>query len=250
MARAGPWAGGIAAAIVAAAAWVSVSAVPLSANTGVSAPFTWQGFTWCPTYQGSVGCDNVQQFNDSSSSFYPSQVSKTAGSNYISLKMNSTATQSGAINTQLYETWNAPATLSEQINLPCDSSGRIENWPAFWLVTTGSWPAGGEIDIMEGLNGYAAWHYHYLDSSGAKSSAGGIASRFSGCGTHAYTVNWTTAAITFYYDGKQVGRVTPSQIGVPIASGPMYVINDYAASSAYGGPTAGGVNMEVLKFKP
>jgi beta-glucanase (GH16 family) len=138
--------------------------------------------------------------------------------------------------------------LSEQIDLPCNSSGQVENWPAFWLVTTGSWPAGGEIDVMEGLKGSAAWHYHYVNSSGKPSAVGGYVSGFKGCGTHTYAVSWTTSAITFYYDGKQAGRVTPTEIGVPIASGPMYVANDYAASSTYGGPTVGNVSMEVLNF--
>ena len=39
--------------------------------------------------------------------------------------------------------------------------------------------------------------------------------------------------------------MTSAQIGVPIATGPMYLINDYAASPTYGGPTTGGVSMQV-----
>ena len=103
---------------------------------------------------------------------------------------------------------------------------------------------------MEGLHGYAAWHYHYLNSSGVSSQVGGAVSGFSGCGTHTYQVNWTTSEIIFYYDGTQVGQVTSAEIGVPLASGPMYVINDYAASPTYGGPTTGNVNMQVLHFTP
>jgi hypothetical protein len=45
-------------------------------------------------------------------------------------------------------------------------------------------------------------------------------------------------------------QVTSAEIGVPLASGPMYVINDYAASPTYGGPTTGNVNMQVLSFTP
>jgi hypothetical protein len=140
--------------------------------------------------------------------------------------MNPEATETGAFNTQEHETWRAPATLSEQINLPCNYAGEIDNWPAFRLVTTGAWPEGGEIDVV----------------------VGAVVSGFSGCGTHTYRVNWTTSAITFCYDGRQVGKVTPAEIGVPIAPGPMYVINDYAASPTYGGLTTGNATMQVLNF--
>ena len=251
MARTSIVVGGLIIVTVAATTWVTSMVLPAKADTVVSAPLVWQSTTWCPTYRAGNGCDDVQQSGTNSSApFYPSQVTNTGSSNYILLKMNSAASETGAINTQQHETWSAPATLSEQIYLPCNIFGQIENWPAFWLVTTGSWPSGGEIDVMEGLHGSAAWHYHYLSSSGVYSSVGGAASGFSGCGTHTYTVNWATSAITFYYDGAQVGRVTPSEIGVPIAAGPMYVINDYAASSTYGGPTTGGVNMEIQRFAP
>jgi Glycosyl hydrolases family 16 len=209
-------------------------------------PFIWHGAKWCPTLRGGDGCDNIQRGDNSTAAFSPSQVVGDSGD--ILLEMNSTASETGAFNTQNYETWSAPSTLSEEINLPCNSSALIKNWPAFWLVTTGSWPAGGEIDIMEGLHGSAVWHYHYVNSSGKPSQVGGPASGFKGCGVHTYAVNWTTAAITFYYDGKDAGSVTPAEIGVPIASGPMYLINNYAASSVYGGPTADNAKMEILKF--
>jgi beta-glucanase (GH16 family) len=236
-------------AIAAAATAVAETATPVQADTAVNAPFSWHGESWCPTYRGGNGCYHVQQSGTNSSvPFYPSQVTSTGTSNQILLKMNSAATQTGAFNTQAHETWSAPATLAEQLNLACNSSGQIENWPAFWLVTTGAWPAGGEIDVLEGLHGKAAWHYHYLNSAGVKSAVGGPVSGFSGCGTHTYMVSWTTSAITFYYDGRRVGQVTAAQLGVPLASGPMYVVNDYAASATYGGPTTGGVSMRVLSF--
>jgi hypothetical protein len=222
------------------------SALPASADTVVGAPFTWSGKTWCPTFRAGNGCDNVQQSGSQSDvPFYPSQVSESDDQSTISLNMNSDATESGAFNTQTYETFSAPATISEQLTLPCDANGNIENWPAFWLVTTGTWPQGGEIDIAEGLHGQVAWHYHYLNAAGVNSQWGAYPTGFSGCGTHTYEVIWNSSALTFIYDGVQVGQVTSAQIGVPIATGPMYLINDYAASSLYGGPTTGGVSMQV-----
>jgi beta-glucanase (GH16 family) len=241
--------GGLTIAVAAALTAAAVAMAPVRTDTVVSAPFRWQGATWCPVYRGIDGCDNVQKKGTNSSTpFYPSQVTRTGNSDSILLKVNSAATETGAFNSRMYETWEAPATLSEQITLPCNFSGQIDNWPAFWLVTTNAWPAGGEIDVIEGLHGIAAWHYHYLNSSGASSSVGGEVSGFSGCGTHTYGVNWTRSAITFYYDGRLVGKVTPTEIGVPIAAGPMYAVNDYATSPTYGGPTTGDVEMEVLKF--
>ena len=240
--------GAVLVAITAAATLTAAASAPVSAGSASTGSFIWQGAKWCPTLRGGDGCDNIQRGDNSTAAFSPSQVLVMGNSTGILLKMNSTGSQTGAFNTQNYQTWSAPSTLSEQISLPCNTAGQIENWPAFWLVTTGSWPAGGEIDIMEGLSGSAAWHYHYLNSSGTPSSVGGPVSGFSGCGTHTYAVDWTTAAITFYYDGKEAGRVTPAEIGVRIASGPMYLINNYAASSVYGGPTGGNVNMEIMKF--
>jgi len=248
----------IVAAVAAAVTGITTPFAPASASTpsaatragtAVTAPFSWAGDTWCPTFYASGGCDAAELSGTASgATFTPSQLTYAGSSDPIYLKMNSAATKTGAFDTETYETWSAPATLSEQITLPCNSSGQIENWPAFWLDTTGSWPAGGEIDVMEGLNGTAQWHYHYLSASGVDSYVGGPVSGFSGCGTHTYAVTWTTSAITFYYDGTDVAQVTPAEIGVPLASGPMFVVNDYATSSTYGGPTTGNVKMEIADF--
>jgi hypothetical protein len=236
----------VAVSTAAAAVAVIAAAVPANADSVVGTPFTWSGKTWCPTYRAGNGCSNVQQSGSNSSvPFYPSQVSESDDQSTISLNMSADTTETGAFNTQTYETWSAPATISEQITLPCDDSGNIENWPAFWLVTTGSWPAGGEIDVMEGLHGLPSWHYHYLNAAGVSSQAGAYPSGFNACGTHTYEVIWNSSAMTFLWDGTQVGQVTSAQLGVPIATGPMYLINDYAASPTYGGPTTGGVSMEV-----
>jgi len=239
-------------AVAATVTGITTPFAPADASTTVSAPFTWEGASWCPNYYGSkyggtCGAPTLSG-TGSSAAFYPSQVIYSGSSSPIYLQMNARHTETGAFNTQTQETWSAPAELSEQISLPCNNSSQVENWPAFWLVTTGAWPAGGEIDVMEGLNGAVQWHYHYLTASGADGSVGGPVPGFTGCGTHTYAVNWTTSAITIYYDGTQVATVTPAEIGVPIASGPMFVVNDYAASSQYGGPTVGNVSMEVLQF--
>jgi len=235
-------------AVAAAVTGLATSFTPASAST-LTGPFTWEGITWCPTFYATDGCTEVEESGTgSSAAFNPSQVTYTSSSAPINLKMNSRATETGAFDTQTTQLYDAPATLSETVTLPCTRSGKVDNWPAFWMDTTGSWPAGGEIDVMEGLGGLVYWHYHYLSASGVDSSVGGPANGFDGCGTHTYEVSWTTSAITFYYDGTNVGTVTPAEIGVPLASGPMFVVNDYAASSEYGGPTAGNVTMEVAGF--
>src|SRR4029079_14085874 len=54
-----------------------------------------------------------------------------------------------------------------QLTLPTNN-GVIAHWPSWWLDGKNG-PTDGEIDIMEGLSGHAAWHYHY-DSGGGLDS--------------------------------------------------------------------------------
>ncbi|MBV8937896.1 MAG: hypothetical protein JO095_19130 [Alphaproteobacteria bacterium] len=105
---------------------------------------------------------------------------------------------------------------------------------------------------MEGLNngapgtGYAYWYYHYLDAQGLPAQIGGQVPG-NWCGEHTFAADYGTGAITYYYDGNQVGQVTAAEIGVPLVSDPMNVIMDYGAGG-YGGPTTPGAVMNVNSF--
>lgn len=117
-----------------------------------------------------------------------------------------------------------------QITLPTNS-GVIAHWPAWWLDGQ-HWPTNGEIDIMEGLSGNAAWHYHY-DSGGGLDShpIGGNVN--TSPGTHIYGVNWYPGHLDFYYDGTLVASATNGSLsgGATISSSPMYLILIYAGGS-------------------
>jgi beta-glucanase (GH16 family) len=107
------------------------------------------------------------------------------------------------------------------------SAGKISNWPAFWTDGTGSWPTTGEMDIMEGLSGYAQYHFH------SPSTGAGGGPRTDYTGWHIFAALWEPGSVTYFYDGVQVGRLTTG-----ITSAPMYVIlnNGVSPENKYGGP--------------
>ncbi len=119
-----------------------------------------------------------------------------------------------------------------RIYLP-PSGHQIADWPAFW--TDGrSWPADGEMDILEGLGGAACFHFH--DLSGGP---GGCA-RGNYSGWHTYGANWEPGSVTYYYDGRPVGRVTRG-----VTSAPMYLILNLALDNSYGGTKVAPAQMQV-----
>jgi Ca2+-binding RTX toxin-like protein len=92
------------------------------------------------------------------------------------------------------------------------TNGQIADWPAFW--TDGEhWPTDGEMDIMEGLGGTAAYHYH---SSGG---AWGQGVKGDYTGWHTFGALWEPGKVSFYYDNQYVGAITSG-----ITDSPNYLI--------------------------
>jgi Ca2+-binding RTX toxin-like protein len=112
------------------------------------------------------------------------------------------------------------------------SDGKIANWPTFWLDGQ-NWPYDGEIDIMEGLEGLASWHFHYAHGDPGGSAPGDFT------GTHVFGALWEPGSISYFYDGVKVGTITSG-----VTSAPMYIIINNAMGP-WGGETVIGADMAV-----
>jgi beta-glucanase (GH16 family) len=122
--------------------------------------------------------------------------------------------------------------VEARINLS-GTNGKIDNWPAFWADGTGTWPMTGELDVMEGLGGYAAYHFHSLSGGPGADVSGNYT------GWHTYAADWQPGVVTYYYDGHAVGQITTG-----ITSNPMYLIlND--AVGGQGGQAVAPSTMQV-----
>ncbi len=95
-------------------------------------------------------------------------------------------------------------------------------WPAFWMLPTdnvyGTWPASGEIDIMEYLghqtnitHGTAhwgnAWPDHQYQGQSYTLPSGGYNDGF-----HTFTVEWEPTEIRWYMDGIQYHSINTSTL--------------------------------------
>lgn len=142
-------------------------------------------------------------------------------------------------------------------------------WPAFWLlgnnITTVSWPACGEADVMEHIDGSdtpfggpgsgPAPGYDWIAGSvhgGANSnnvdslSADFTSTGYSAASWHTYGMIWTKGQIQYYVDDPSNIYATDSTSNYPGAwpfdQGPMFIILNLAV----GGDWPGDVNSSTV----
>jgi Glycosyl hydrolases family 16 len=189
---------------------------------------------WAPDWFGSGNSSNATTMLSSNVS---------VGANGLALQLNGPQSgglvssdpedgQPGHTGFQIAPTPTKPVFVEFRATVPGSANGMVANWPALWLVGQ-TWPEDGEIDVMEGLGGTAAYHIHY--GSGAGTAQGGSANH--SAGTHTYGVLWTTTGVTFFYDGVAVGTATEA------LTNPMFLVMENSYDS--GDPTLVPATLDV-----
>jgi beta-glucanase (GH16 family) len=142
-------------------------------------------------------------------------------------------------------------------------------WPAFWMlgnnITTMSWPACGEADIMEHIDanntpfggpgsgvlpGYD-WYQASIHGTGLNAGTPwpptGSSTVYSGTVWHTYGMIWTKGQVQYYIDSpsniiETFTASNPGQGTWPFDQGPMFIIVDLAV----GGDWPGNVNSTTV----
>ena len=120
-------------------------------------------------------------------------------------------------------------------------------WPAFWMlgsdIDTNSWPACGEIDIMENIGKEPAIVHGSLHGPGY--APGNMTASYTlpsgalGDGFHLYAVEWDPQQIRFYVDSTQYATFTPSNLpsGSPWEfNRPFFLLLNVAVGGDWPGP--------------
>lgn len=113
-------------------------------------------------------------------------------------------------------------------------------WPAFWTQgISGSWPARGEIDIMEYV-GKEPNNVYVGTVHASAGSNGAVAQSISTpTGWHVFALEWFADRLDFYFDSTKVR--TYNNAGTGTAQWPFdalqYLLLNLAVGGSWGGPT-------------
>jgi beta-glucanase (GH16 family) len=181
---------------------------------------------WAPSWYGNKVQQNQTTMSASNVSVNANGLQLTAAGNSTGgiVSSNPQDDQPGHVGFQIAPSPGKPVYVEFKVDIPAAGNGEIANWPAVWLVGDAPWPENGEIDVMEGLGGYAAYHLHFGDGNGEGADGPGQPVN-STPGIHTYGVLWTTTGITFVYDGAVVGTLNDS------LTSPMHLVMENSIGS-------------------
>ena len=170
----------------------------------------------------------------------PQQLSEANGTLAIGIANRACTTDNGqtfAYAGGLLNTWDkywfTYGFMEARIFIPTNAAGEPVDSVSFWADGR-TWPTTGELDVMEvlrgcGPHGTAGFGYHFHNSAGA---FGHCASMTHLGGWHTFGADWEPGSVTYYYDGREVGRLTNG-----ITAAPMYLILAAGVDPTDNGPT-------------
>jgi beta-glucanase (GH16 family) len=143
-----------------------------------------------------------------------------------------------------------------RIKIPCGQG----LWPAFWLLGNDkgkiSWPAGGEIDIMENI-GREPFSIHGSMHGPGYSGDDGLTSEYKLTGGaqffddfHVFAIEWEPKAVHFFVDQEIYATFTPSRLPAGthwVFDHPFFIILNVAVGGDWpGSPDSTTVFPQVM----
>jgi beta-glucanase (GH16 family) len=169
--------------------------------------------------------------------YHPNQVAVSGGSLRLRADRDPNWSFGREYNSGLVRTWQEWSHGRFEVRAKVPNGTGF--WPAIWLLPrNASWPAGGEIDIMEArgdlpwrISSAVHWGWdvasHQYVSQAYESGANFQA------GYHIYAAEWEPGTVRFYVDGVQHMTVYEPAVGIPWT--PKSIVLNLAVGGNYSG---------------